>query len=51
MQEMGYRYTICYDTGVNLNMSGVSGRDLYQSFLIYLYRKAKINAKRIMKMR
>ena len=51
MKERKYRYTVCYDTGVNLNMQEVSRDEIYQSIQVHLYRSAKTNAKRLLKVK
>lgn len=49
MQSYGYRYTVCIDTGVQMNFSSMEKEKIYISRNVSLYRTIKESLKKLMK--
>ncbi len=49
MKEHGYYYTVCFDTGVRLNLGNIEKEKIYIPNGIMLYRILKGRMKKIMK--
>ncbi len=49
MEEHGYRYTVCFDTGVQMNFGGIKKGKIYTAGQVLLYRTAKDGMKKVLK--
>lgn len=48
METHGYRYTVCFDTGVQMNLGGIKKEKIYTAGQVLLYRTAKGRMKKVL---